>query len=242
MNAQIISSTVRQRANLIRAGRRLAGSAIDKLRRAADSTFDVKYGTDTAHWVQLKELSLSSKNVAHGQFYEPTPIRVFNRAMTSLKIAHGEFTFIDFGSGKGRNLLLASHYPFREIIGVEFSQELHQIAENNIAIYNGRGQKCSRIRSLCVDAVDYALPSTNLIAFFFNPFNEVVFAEVLSNMRAFGKGVNKLCIIYCEARCSSLLENSGLLPYQKRLTLPYIFTRRPGWINSLNVYSNFPLV
>lgn len=242
MNALIISSTVRQGTKFIRAGRRLAGSAIDKLRRAADSTFDVKYGTDTARWIQLNELSISSKNVAHGQFYEPTPIKLFSHAMISLKIDHGEFTFIDFGSGKARNLLLASRYPFREIIGVEFSHELHQIAENNVAIYKDRRQKCSRIRSICVDAADYALPATNLVAFFFNPFNDVVFSDVLNNIREFGKGAHKLCIIYCEARCSSLLENSGLLPYQKRLTLPYIFTRRRGWINSLNVYSNFPLV
>src|SRR5262249_10509488 len=140
-----------------------------------------------------------------------------------------------------RNLLLASRYPFREIIGIEFSHELHQIAENNIAIYKDRRQKCRRIGSICVDAADYVPPATNLVAFFFNPFSDVVFADVLNNMWEFGKGAHKLCIIYCEARCSSLLENSRLVPYQKQLTLPYIFTRRPGWINSLKVYSNFPL-
>jgi predicted RNA methylase len=42
------------------------------------------------------------------------------------------FSFVDFGSGKGRVLLVASHYPFREVVGVEFSPELQKIAEGNI--------------------------------------------------------------------------------------------------------------
>jgi len=46
-----------------------------------------------------------------------------------------DFTFVDLGSGKGRVLLMASHYPFKRIIGVEFIPELHQVAQENIRKY-----------------------------------------------------------------------------------------------------------
>ena len=44
-----------------------------------------------------------------------------------------DFTFIDLGCGKGRVLLMASDYPFKKIIGVEFMPELHRAAQKNIA-------------------------------------------------------------------------------------------------------------
>jgi len=49
-----------------------------------------------------------------------------------------DFTFIDLGSGKGRVLLMASDYPFKRIIGVEFMPELHRAAQENVREYTER--------------------------------------------------------------------------------------------------------
>jgi hypothetical protein len=49
-----------------------------------------------------------------------------------------DFTFIDLGSGKGRVLLMASDYPFKRIIGVEFMPELQRVAQENIRKYAER--------------------------------------------------------------------------------------------------------
>ena len=54
-----------------------------------------------------------------------------------LQLDYQRFGFVDVGSGKGRALLLASDYPFREIIGVELSPELDRVARANIARYHG---------------------------------------------------------------------------------------------------------
>jgi hypothetical protein len=42
---------------------------------------------------------------------------------------------------------MASAYPFRQIIGLEFSPELHRIAEGNITRYFSPAQKGREIRS-----------------------------------------------------------------------------------------------
>lgn len=33
-----------------------------------------------------------------------------------------DYDFLDFGSGKGRTLLMAASFPFKKITGVEFSK------------------------------------------------------------------------------------------------------------------------
>jgi hypothetical protein len=104
----------------------------------------------------------------------------------SQSLAHGalrDFTFIDLGSGKGRVLLMASDYPFKKIIGVEFMPELHRAAQENIAGYSNDRQRCPQIESVCMDARDFQFPDNPLVVYLFNPFSEPTFTRVLKNLR-----------------------------------------------------------
>ena len=108
------------------------------------------------------------------------------QSAVSQSLAHGalhDFTFIDLGSGKGRVLLMASDYPFRRIIGVEFIPELHRAAQKNIAGYSNDRQLCRQIESVCMDARDFQFPPGPLVVYLFNPFSESTFAQVLENLR-----------------------------------------------------------
>jgi len=49
-------------------------------------------------------------------------------------------SFVDYGSGKGRVLLVASDYAFKKIVGVEFSKVLNDVAVANIATYRSSKQ------------------------------------------------------------------------------------------------------
>lgn len=44
------------------------------------------------------------------------------------------------------------------------------------------GNSKGRVRSICSDATAFELPATNLVCYFFNPFDSVVLKSVLSNM------------------------------------------------------------
>ena len=236
-NSKIISQSF---VPAIRAVRRVGGLAVDQVAWKIDSIFDLRYGTDTTGTIQLKDLKINSANSEHGTFYEPTPTRVVHHALRALQIEYKEYVFIDFGSGKGRTLLLASHYPFAEIIGLEFAEALHRTAERNIAKYRDRRQNCTKIRSICIDAAQYPVPCTNLVAYFYNPFDENVLTQVLDNMPRFDASGYKIFIVYCQAHHSPLLDCTPLVPYKMILKLPHIWTRRPGWISTLRVYSNRP--
>ncbi len=94
-----------------------------------------------------------------------------------------DFTFVDLGSGKGRVLLMASDYPFKRIIGVEFMPDLHRTAQENIAGFSSDEQQCKQIEAVCMDARDFEFPPGPLVVYLFNPFSEATFVRVLENLR-----------------------------------------------------------
>ncbi|MGH6760529.1 MAG: class I SAM-dependent methyltransferase [Phyllobacterium sp.] len=144
--------------------------------------WDRQYGVDTSGSIQLDSLDVVGPNRSKGNECVCTSPKSFDFIMRNLPAELGTFTFIDIGSGKSRTLLLASHYPFAAIVGVEFARELVAIARRNIERYDSPHQKC---RALCVaegDAAAYVFPDAPLVVYFYNPFSKDLFEEVMSNL------------------------------------------------------------
>ena len=133
-------------------------------------------------WTYLSDLDIPSSNWIDGNDYAAIEPLRFKHVMAGFDIALEYYTFVDFGSGKGRALLLASEYPFKQILGLEFSPELHRIAEENIQRYNSASQKCRDIQSVNVDFADYVLPPEASVLFFFHPCRIRVLSEVVAGI------------------------------------------------------------
>jgi cyclopropane fatty-acyl-phospholipid synthase-like methyltransferase len=88
----------------------------------------------------------------HAVQYEPSSANLVRAALASLKIDAARFTFLDFGSGKGRVMLIAAGSPFKSVIGVELSKQLHEIARKNIALLASELTRGARVRSINDDA------------------------------------------------------------------------------------------
>ena len=71
----------------------------------------------------ILDIALSG-NALHAVAYEPSPYHITTKIIQKLSIDHTRFSFLDFGSGKGRVLLIACQLPFKSVIGIEFSQDL----------------------------------------------------------------------------------------------------------------------
>ena len=91
-------------------------------------------------------------------------------------------TFVDYGAGKGRVLLLASQHPFAAVGGIEFAEELHDDAIMNIAQFPRSRMKCRNVECVLDDASQVGPPDGEAVHYFFNPFSREVFAEVLHNI------------------------------------------------------------
>ena len=93
-----------------------------------------------------------------------------------------DFIFVDFGSGRERALFVAAEHPFRQIIGVEYSRELHETATRNIRTYRNPSQKCFNITPVRADATTFSMPEFPTICFMNNPYDETLVAKTAKHV------------------------------------------------------------
>jgi SAM-dependent methyltransferase len=177
---------------------------------AGDFLFDLRYGTDTRRWVEAEELDTDSENKAHAAHYQATKARPFLKLLRRLELPPGS-VFVDFGSGKGRVLLLAAHHGFRRVVGVEFSPRLCALARRNVTAFSTVGVLLSPIDVVEADVTAFEISSDLNIFYFYNPFNAPVLSKVLDNMRRSVKAApRKLWLIYNTPKHHELIHQSGL--------------------------------
>jgi hypothetical protein len=189
-----------------------------------DYWFDLKYGVDTCRiMVHGDESDIGSDEKKAAIRYEPTPVNALRSILKQLPINHSEFTFIDYGSGKGRALLLASEHPFKKIIGIELSKKLHECAENNIKKWKCNNQKCTDIKLWNANATQFKLPIDPLIIFFFTPFFGDVKDLVIRNIQeSFNDSPRPLHIVYYGSRPDFIETLSDMNTSQHE-----IYSKRP---------------
>lgn len=146
------------------------------------NVFDQEHGVETATHVPVDRLGVESESLLGANPYAPTSPKYFREMMAHLTINHQDYTFVDIGCGKGLVLLLASAYPFCQIIGVELSAELIAVAKRNIETYSRSPQACRKIRCVCMDAVVFPFPSDPLVIFFYNSFSGGVLRKFAQNV------------------------------------------------------------
>ncbi len=152
-----------------------------------DRSFDRRHGTDTGGMVPTRDLDIADPATKwQSNLYLGSPERVTRHLIRSLQIDCADFTFVDFGSGKGRVLFTAAEFPFRKVVGVEISAALHKVAEQNLVRYVGEPLK-SEIELWCGDARQYQLPDGNLILHMYHPFGPDILRDMLTLIEAAGQ-------------------------------------------------------
>lgn len=140
--------------------------------------FDEEWGTETSKVVWLT--NPFSDNYAHGIRYQGCRPDTCRWAIEVTGAKLESFNFVDIGCGKGRALLIASKYPFRKLIGVEYSRRLLKNAQKNLI----RHVISERYDLICEDATKFKFADENTFAFFYNPFDDMVLSRVLENLQA----------------------------------------------------------
>ena len=178
-----------------------------------DRRWDQVHGVSTEGHMGLDDLTVIGRNKARGFASVASPVRVVRAMLNALRVDFGSVTFVDFGSGKGRALLIASEFGFRSIIGVEFSPELARIATSNVAAFSSSDQRCRDIQIVCGDAADFEIPATDCVLYFNNPFSEPVMRAVLDNIqRSHSEHAQTIYILYQQLRHESdRTDNLSLL-------------------------------
>ncbi len=118
--------------------------------------------------------------LAHATHYQPVELEAFAALLARVPAELvRRATFVDLGSGMGRAVLLASRHPFKQVVGVELSPSLHEVAKANVEHARGLGVRCRDVRLRCSDVRRYRFPPGDLVLFAFNPFDDVVLRVAL---------------------------------------------------------------
>jgi precorrin-6B methylase 2 len=173
--------------------------------------FDEKYGTDTGGVREIGSLDLGNVPAArYAVRYDPSNPELVHDQLARLQINYARFVFIDFGSGKGGVLLAAAAFPFKEVIGVELSHELHDIALQNIARFSPDETRAGRIASIHGDAAAFAMPQSDIVCYFYNPFGPPIMEKVVERLTAHAQQHGyRVIIIYVDARHPEIFARTG---------------------------------
>ena len=145
------------------------------LNRILERCWEWRLGITTRGYNAADKLGLRDD----GLDYSPVPFRAFFRAMDHVPKDLLTGTFLDYGAGKGRSLVLAArYYKFRRVVGVEMSAELCGQATHNL-----KRVAAGQAEIICCDAATYEPPSDTTVFFLYNPFLGETMKAVVQNVR-----------------------------------------------------------
>jgi len=189
--------------------------------------FDREFGTDTSGSVSITKLrqdepgaGLCEENMNSYAGSQPSIVR---RAIQSLPDVTG-FTFVDQGCGKGRPLLIATEFPFRDIIGVDLSKGLLSIARSNANAIQQRFPQRVLITLLQRTAHDFIPANDRIVFFCYNSMTRDGVGEFVQRLeKKVSDPATDVFVIYYNPVCGDLFDASpklsrwfaGVIPYSR---------------------------
>ncbi len=178
-----------------------------------DLMFDEIHSVETEGIVEPRDLGLVNHpaSLSDAVHYAPSRPQRLTYLLANLRIDYRQFTFVDIGAGKGRALLIAAQFPFKRIVGVEFSPGLVATARRNVEVYVRSLKTPADMEVICADASDYELPSDNIVVYLFNPFNGPTFSGFLARLeRSLRENPRTIYLVYWSPMSEPVLARCGL--------------------------------
>jgi len=152
----------------------------------AKHAFDVLHGVDTSGLVEGRDLRSGHKNDRFITAYFGVPptrlIHALELWQRTSSTAPSQFRFVDVGCGKGRAVLVASQFGFRDIVGIELQPKLAETAGENVERWRQQNALSTGIAILCGDGpslLPQLLDGPTLI-YLYNPFLPPVLRSLLT--------------------------------------------------------------
>jgi precorrin-6B methylase 2 len=160
-------------------------------------------------------MDIDSTQKQLGNPYQATPRWIFCRMLRRLGIDYSQYTFIDIGSGKGAVLLYASAFPFKRIVGVEYSAQIDAVARRNIERYRAPNMRCRNVQTVYGDALEYPLPREPLVVYLYNPFKVELMSRMMERLEhSLQEAPRSMIVMSCNPVVEVVVD---ALPWLERL-------------------------
>ncbi len=195
--------------------------------RRAGQRFDAAHGVTTEALVFLGELDPEAigPNLEFATHYEATPVSDIDRLLDASPLAPERTTLVDLGSGMGRVVLHAAARPYRQIVGVEISPALHEVAKENRSAYRGE-LACRDVRLVRADAERFSFPRGDLLVYLYNPFRANVLAPIVDRLAAGNR--REVVVLYHTPVERTVLDEHPAFALAADLGFGLIYRLRPA--------------
>jgi SAM-dependent methyltransferase len=189
--------------------------------QAAERRYDRLLGIDTAGYIETTDLDLSPDATRRGMPYGATPPLIARFLIEEVAAKARGFTFVDVGSGKGRVLLIAAGFPFRQVVGFEHSQMLNEVAAANIRQFAQARPDAAPITLAIGDAARLPLPDGPLVLFLFNSLGAEAVKDFAASLKSsYLLSPRKIICVYYNSAHPDAFEQIGIFSVQRQVDCP----------------------
>ncbi|HKC35257.1 MAG TPA: class I SAM-dependent methyltransferase, partial [Chitinophagaceae bacterium] len=169
-----------------------------------------KYNINTIKPENLNALTIDEGDRSKSSPYEALNYFILENLLENFrKLFPGENSLIDVGSGKGRVMVVAAHYGFKNITGVDFAKELCAAAERNINKIKLQFPGTT-FNIYCRDILNYTINADDKVFFLFNPFNKEIMEKFLEKIdRSVKEHRRTIYFIYANPQQKETLLQKG---------------------------------
>jgi hypothetical protein len=147
--------------------------------RVVNNWYERTLGVRTDGMMRPEELGIHDEDA---QAYVPIGYAAIRWALRRVPLVPESVSFVDFGAGKGRGVVVAATFPYRSVVGVELSEPLARLARENVA--NMRQRRAQSVDVVIQNAIDYRITQDANLFYFFNSFIGATLEAVVRNIVA----------------------------------------------------------
>jgi len=188
----------------------------------------IKYGISTFAPVALNKLRIINGDTSKASPYEAANYYLLEKLFTEFRKLSKADSLIDLGCGKGRVLVVAAHFDFKNITGIDFATELCEEASANMKKVN---QKSPQLQWKIINdnVANYNISPADSVFFMFNPFTDEIIEKFLKKLEISCRQFPRTTwFLYASPLHKEILLNRGYeIVFQKQvLNLKGIILRR----------------
>jgi len=184
---------------------------------------------DTDGLIYAEGLSTGHEHDRHSAGYYATAPSLFRGAIAlwSETLAGSgqrlsDYKLIDVGCGKGRVVMLASEYGFREIVGVELNPHLAAVARKNLRKWLRSALACPSVAVVHADALSFPIADEPVVLFFFNSFEREMVEMWLNRLaQAASARANPIDLIYVHPEFDGLVRQVRGMEVVAQAEIPF---------------------
>lgn len=181
-----------------------------------------KYSIDTLRLNNLKRLTVTGNNLQHAEIYQGASYYLLENIFVKLNELQANDGFLDIGCGKGRTMVVAAYYGFKNITGIDFAIELCREARQNCTQIT-KHFPLTHWNVIHDNAADFVPASDIHVILFFNPFDNVMMKQAIRKIKkSLQNKPRRLWIVYINPQHKALITQNGFKEVYYIKRMPFV--------------------